>query len=43
VYTVEDARLRVEYDLYYIKHQSIWLDLWILSRTVWHVLTFKGR
>jgi exopolysaccharide biosynthesis polyprenyl glycosylphosphotransferase len=43
VYTAEDARLRVEYDLYYIKHQSIWLDLWILSRTVWRVLAFKGR
>ena len=41
--SVEDARLRVEYDLYYIKHQSIWLDVWILFRTVWHVLAFKGR
>jgi len=41
--SVEDARLRVEYDLYYIKHQSIWLDGWILFRTVWHVLAFKGR
>ncbi|MEW5719636.1 MAG: sugar transferase, partial [Chloroflexota bacterium] len=43
VYTVDDARLRVEYDLYYIKHQSIWLDVWILFRAVWHVLAFKGR
>jgi lipopolysaccharide/colanic/teichoic acid biosynthesis glycosyltransferase len=41
--SVEDARLRVEYDLYYIKHQSLWLDFWILFRTVWHVLAFKGR
>jgi lipopolysaccharide/colanic/teichoic acid biosynthesis glycosyltransferase len=40
---IEDARLRVEYDLYYIKHQSLGLDLWILFRTVWHVLAFKGR
>jgi exopolysaccharide biosynthesis polyprenyl glycosylphosphotransferase len=41
--SIEDARLRVEYDLYYIKHQSIGLDLWILFRTVGHVLAFKGR
>ena len=41
--SVEDARLRVEYDLYYIKHQSLSLDFWILFRTVWHVLAFKGR
>ncbi|MBM3127937.1 MAG: sugar transferase [Chloroflexi bacterium] len=40
---VDDARLRVEYDLYYIKHQSLGLDVWILFRTVWHVLAFKGR
>jgi exopolysaccharide biosynthesis polyprenyl glycosylphosphotransferase len=41
--SVAAARQRVEYDLYYIKHQSIWLDGWILFRTVWHVLAFKGR
>ena len=41
--SLEDARLRVEYDLYYIKHQSLWLDFWILFRTVGHVLSFKGR
>lgn len=41
--SVEAARERVEYDLYYIKHQSLWLDVWILFRTIGHVLTFKGR
>jgi exopolysaccharide biosynthesis polyprenyl glycosylphosphotransferase len=41
--SVDDARARVEYDLYYIKHQSFQLDLWILFRMVWHVLAFKGR
>lgn len=41
--SVEDARLRVEYDLYYIKHQSIWMDFWILFRMVGHVLAFRGR
>jgi lipopolysaccharide/colanic/teichoic acid biosynthesis glycosyltransferase len=39
----DDARLRVEYDLYYIKHQSIWFDLWILIRMFGHVLAFKGQ
>jgi exopolysaccharide biosynthesis polyprenyl glycosylphosphotransferase len=41
--SVEDARLRVEYDLYYIKHQSLGLDVWILFRAIGHVLAFKGR
>lgn len=41
--SVEDARLRVEYDLYYIKHQSIWMDFWILFRMVGHVLAFRGQ
>ncbi|MBI3537022.1 MAG: sugar transferase [Chloroflexi bacterium] len=41
--SVAAARVRVEYDLYYIKHQSLWLDLWIVLRTVAQVLTLKGR
>lgn len=41
--SVDDARLRVEYDLYYIKHQSIWMDVWILFRMIGHVLAFKGQ
>jgi len=41
--SLEDARARVEYDLYYIKHQSFWLDLWILFRTVGQVLMFRGQ
>jgi exopolysaccharide biosynthesis polyprenyl glycosylphosphotransferase len=41
--SMEDARLRVEYDLYYIKHQSIWMDSWILFRMVGHVLALRGQ
>ncbi len=37
------ARLRLEYDLYYIKHQSVWLDVLIVARTLGHVLQFRGR
>jgi exopolysaccharide biosynthesis polyprenyl glycosylphosphotransferase len=41
--SLEDALVRLQYDLYYIKHQSIWLDLFTLIRTVWSMLTLKGR
>jgi exopolysaccharide biosynthesis polyprenyl glycosylphosphotransferase len=41
--SVQDAQTRVEYDLYYIKNQSLWLDFWILFRSVGHVLAFRGR
>lgn len=41
--SLEDARLRTEYDLYYIKHQSFGFDLWILFRTVGQVLMFRGQ
>jgi lipopolysaccharide/colanic/teichoic acid biosynthesis glycosyltransferase len=30
---------KMRYDLYYIKHMSVWLDLRILFRTMWIVLT----
>lgn len=41
--SLEDAKIRLQYDLYYIKHQSIWLDLLILLQMVGHVLTLRGR
>jgi lipopolysaccharide/colanic/teichoic acid biosynthesis glycosyltransferase len=34
--------LHIEDDLYYIQHYSIWLDLQILIRTIWVVLSGKG-
>ena len=33
---------RISYDTYYIQNWSIWLDIWILIKTVWVVLTGKG-
>lgn len=33
---------RVSYDTYYIQNWSIWLDIWILIKTVWVVLNSKG-
>lgn len=41
--SVEDALIKLQYDLYYIKHANLWLDLVILARTVGHVLRFAGR
>jgi exopolysaccharide biosynthesis polyprenyl glycosylphosphotransferase len=41
--SADAARLRLEYDLYYIKRQSVWLDLLIVARTLGHVLQFRGR
>ena len=33
---------RVNFDEYYIRNWSIWLDIYILARTVWIVITKKG-
>lgn len=41
--SVEDALIKLQYDLYYIKHHSLWLDLLILIRTIGLVLTLRGR
>lgn len=40
--TIEDARVKLEYDLYYVRHASPPLDLQILFRTVAIVLRMKG-
>ncbi|PKN93497.1 MAG: hypothetical protein CVU44_09090 [Chloroflexi bacterium HGW-Chloroflexi-6] len=41
--TVEDTEIKLEYDLYYIKHRSIWMDILIILRTVTTVLGRRGR
>jgi len=33
---------RVALDTYYVRNWSIWLDLYILARTVWVVISRKG-
>jgi exopolysaccharide biosynthesis polyprenyl glycosylphosphotransferase len=38
----EDALIKLEYDLYYIRHQSILLDLDIIVRTIGKALALKG-
>lgn len=41
--TVEDALIKLQYDLYYLKHQSVWFDLHIVLRTIAVVLKMKGQ
>ena len=39
----EDARQKLMYDLYYIKHWSLWLEIETIVRTIGIVLGRKGR
>jgi lipopolysaccharide/colanic/teichoic acid biosynthesis glycosyltransferase len=43
VSTVEDTIIKLEYDLYYIKHRSLVTDISIILRTIGTVLGFRGR
>ncbi|STO31277.1 Putative colanic biosynthesis UDP-glucose lipid carrier transferase [Fusobacterium necrogenes] len=41
--SVEDAKRKLEYDLYYIKHHSLYLDMVIMFMTFKTVIFGKGR
>ena len=41
--SVDGSLDKLEYDLYYIKHQSLWFDAVIVWRTIWTVLAHGGR
>jgi len=41
--SVDDALVKLQYDLFYIKHQGLFLDLLILFKTVQVMLRLKGR
>lgn len=41
--TVEDARKKLEYDLYYVKHANLYLDLMIVLQTARVVLRLRGK
>ncbi len=41
--SIDDALRKLQYDLYYIKHQSVSLDLVILLKTILHSLGLQGR
>jgi lipopolysaccharide/colanic/teichoic acid biosynthesis glycosyltransferase len=40
--TIDDARIKLEYDTYYVRHWSLWMDIYILFQTVSVVLRAKG-
>jgi len=40
---VEEAELKLEYDLYYVKNHSLALDLQILALTMFTILGLRGR
>lgn len=40
--TDEDAEVKLQYDFYYIRYWSIWLDLYTMFRTISVVLRFQG-
>jgi exopolysaccharide biosynthesis polyprenyl glycosylphosphotransferase len=40
--SVQGSAEKLEYDLYYIKHRSFQLDIWILVRTLGSVFGFRG-
>ncbi|HSD07101.1 exopolysaccharide biosynthesis polyprenyl glycosylphosphotransferase [Flavobacterium sp.] len=40
---LEDSLIKLQYDLYYIKHRSIYLDLDVAFRTISTVLFYRGQ
>lgn len=42
-FSTDDALEKLQYDLYYVKNQSLWLDLRILLKTIKTVLTGAGQ
>ncbi len=41
--TIDDSLLKLQYDLYYIKHRSVYLDLNITFKTITTVLFYRGQ
>jgi exopolysaccharide biosynthesis polyprenyl glycosylphosphotransferase len=41
--TIEDSLIKLQYDLYYIKHRSVFLDINIVIKTFSTVLFYRGQ
>ena len=41
--SIEDSLVKLQYDLYYIKHRSIFLDINIIIKTISTVLFYRGQ
>jgi exopolysaccharide biosynthesis polyprenyl glycosylphosphotransferase len=40
--TIEDALIKLQYDLYYLRYWSLWMDLYIIFHTIGVVFKFRG-
>jgi exopolysaccharide biosynthesis polyprenyl glycosylphosphotransferase len=40
---IDETLIKLQYDLYYIKHQSLSLDILIFCKSILHILTMDGR
>jgi len=41
--TIEQTNVKIEYDLYYIKHRNLLMDILIILRTMTQIIGFRGR
>jgi len=41
--SVEETKLKLQYDLYYIKNRSFLFDLEIILKTIYYIFTWQGR
>ncbi|MFN2153313.1 MAG: sugar transferase, partial [Anaerolineales bacterium] len=41
--TIEETMIKLEYDLYYIKHRNLWMDIIILARTPGTMFGMRGQ
>jgi exopolysaccharide biosynthesis polyprenyl glycosylphosphotransferase len=41
--SVEDSLIKLQYDLYYIRHWSLWLDIYVILKTISVVLSLRGK
>ncbi len=40
---LEESKLKLQYDLYYIKNRSLLFDLEIILKTIYYIFTWQGR
>ena len=41
--SIDESLIKLQYDLYYIKHRSVFLDLSITFKTITTVLFYRGQ
>ena len=40
---IEESMVKLQYDLYYIKHRSIFIDVSIIFETISNVVFYRGQ